>query len=306
MMAAKAPADHAPNRVGIGGIGHMGSALLRRLAGAGWSVSVHDRDIRHAADAEAVGCGWQPDLAALVSEADVVLTVLPDAAATESAMTDRVLAAARPGTVWVDLTSGDPDTTRRSRSRADRYDIALVAAPMGGSPDDAEHGTLRLFVAGPTNAVERVRAVLTTIAGDGGVRTVSEDPADAQTVKLLVNALWCASALATSEALLVAQHAGIASEHMQELLRGTAAASTFSDKHLPRFLAGDDLDTFGIDGLVTELRTVRAIAGETHTPVLDASLHQYDAALARFGPTLGELLGVRLLEIQNHRTLRTA
>jgi 3-hydroxyisobutyrate dehydrogenase len=175
---------------------------------------------------------------------------------------------------------------------------------MGGSPDDAEVGILRLFVAGPTAASERIRAVLTTIAGDDGIRTVSEDPADAQTVKLLVNALWCAAALATSEALLVAQHAGIAPEQMQELLTGTAGASAFSDKHLPRFLGGDDLDTFGIDGLVAELRTVRAIAGETHTPVLDASLHQHEAALARFGPALGELLGVRLLEHQNRRTLR--
>jgi 3-hydroxyisobutyrate dehydrogenase-like beta-hydroxyacid dehydrogenase len=282
----------------------MGGAIVARLAGEGLAVAAYDRDHSRSAAVGAAGGTWHHELPDVVASVDVLLTVLPDGRAVEEAMTDDVLAAARPGSTWVDMTSGDPDTTRLLAERAIAHGARLLSAPISGSPDDALRGALQLFVAGPEDALAAARPVLDPLSTLGAVRVVSEDPSDAQTIKLLVNALWFQTALATSEALLVAQRAGIDPMRAQELLTGTPGSSAFSDRYLPRFLAGDDLETFGIDGIVTELRSVRAVAGTLHTPALDVSLRQHEAALAHFGPAPGELLGVRLLEVQNERTIR--
>lgn len=283
----------------------MGGAIMRRLTGGGWTVAAHDRDGGRESSARAAGSRWFEHPEDLVRWADVLLTVLPDGTVVHDAVTDAVLQHAQLGLLWIDLTSGAPDLTRTSVARASGHGVAFVSAPIGGSPEDAQRGDLRLFVSGPSAARARARPLLEVLASGEGVREVGDDPADGQTVKLLVNALWFTSALATSEALLIAQQAGISPEHLGAILPGTAGASAFSDRHLARFLAGDDLTTFGIDGIVLELQSVRRAGGGLHTPVLDASLVQHEAALDRFGPALGELLAVRLLELQNERSLRS-
>ncbi|MGN8050391.1 NAD(P)-dependent oxidoreductase [Curtobacterium sp. 22159] len=304
MSTEPAPDGMVRPRIGIVGVGRMGSAVLRRLLGTGWTVAAHDLDPGRDSEVTRAGGRWCGDLVELVRWADVVLTVLPDGDVVRDALTGEVLAAAGPGTVWVDLTSGAPDTTRALAERAAAQGVLLLSAPIGGSPDDALHGRLQFFAGGPPEALVAARPVLETLARPGGIRVVGEDAPATQTVKLLVNALWFASAVATGEALLVAQAAGIEPGRMQELLSGTAGASAFSDDHFGRYLGGDDLETFGIDGVVTELRNLRAAAGDLRTPVLDTSLRQHEDALAHFGPALGELLGVRLLEEQNERSLR--
>ncbi|WP_186377327.1 NAD-binding protein [Curtobacterium pusillum] len=146
--------------------------------------------------------------------------------------------------------------------------------------------------------------MLDDLADDGGVRIIGDDPAHAQVVKLLVNALWFAHATVTAEALQTAQRAGIKPAALQRLLVGTAGASAFSDRYLPRFLAGDDFATFGLDGVVTELRDVARMAAGLELPLLERSLSLHEAALAAFGPVPGELLAVRLLEERNGIPLR--
>ena len=303
-MSSTPTDDDVPPRIGVIGAGRMGSAILQRLTAGPWQVGVHDRDDARATAARARGQQWFPDAGDLVAWADIVVTVLPDGSVLREVMTDATCAACGPGAVWVDFTSGDPVTTREATELGAAHGLPLVAAPMGGGPVEAADGALLFFVAGPDDAVDRVRPVLEHLAAPGRVRSVGQEPADAQTVKLLVNALWFTQALATSEALLVAARAGIGPERMRDLLPGTAGASAFSDRFLSRFLDGDDFSSFGVDGVVTELRGVRRAAGSLLTPVLDASLTQHEAALARFGTAGGEIAAVQLLEEQNGIALR--
>lgn len=182
-----------------------------------------------------------------------------------------------------------------------------VSAPMGGSVAEAKAGELILYASGADEAVQRASPILEMLARADGVRRAGRRAEDGQIVKLLANALWFANAVAASEAMLVGQGLGLVVEDLHGLLRQSAGGSRFLDDYLSRLLAGDYMVSFGIDRVVEELDTVQSMGRAAHvtTPILDSSARLHRAALDRFGPVLGELLAVKLLESDAGRQLRS-
>ncbi len=209
--------------------------------------------------------------------------------------------------MWLDLTSGDPAATRELAAQAAQRGVDTVSAPMGGSVAEAKAGELILYASGADEAVQRASPILEMLARADGVRRAGRRAEDGQIVKLLANALWFANAVAASEAMLVGQGLGLVVEDLHGLLRQSAGGSRFLDDYLSRLLAGDYMVSFGIDRVVEELDTVQSMGRAAHvtTPILDSSARLHRAALDRFGPVLGELLAVKLLESDAGRQLRS-
>ncbi|MFZ4893194.1 NAD-binding protein [Plantibacter sp. Mn2098] len=212
----------------------------------------------------------------------------------------------RPGSLWLDLTSNDPRVATEIASVAAAAGIASVGAPMGGGPGDARAGTLRFYTGGAEAAIDRVAPVLALLAREGGIVRTGDRIADGYTTKLLVNHLWFGQAVAVTESMLLAQSLGIAPASFRDALVGSAGESAFTTGSLDRLLAGDYLESFGIDRVVEELDAVIALAEETGTPfelsTLVGRIHR--DALERFGAVDGELLAAKLLEEQAGSTLR--
>jgi 3-hydroxyisobutyrate dehydrogenase len=180
--------------------------------------------------------------------------------------------------------------------------IQCLDAPMGGGPAAAAEGSLELFVGGPPETVERCLELLGAL---GHSRHVG-GPGAGYTVKLLANLLWFGQALATGEALLLAQRAGLNLEAVRDALGRSAAAGQFLRRDVDALLDGDYLTTFGLDRCVEELEAIVALAGELDVPFEVSALVRdlHARALERFGPVEGELLGVALLEEQAGTALR--
>jgi 3-hydroxyisobutyrate dehydrogenase len=123
-----------------------------------------------------------------------------------------------------------------------------------------------------------------------------------------VNLLWFGQAVATAEALLLGQRAGIDPAVLRHALAGSAAASTLIRSDIGLVFRGDYLASFGLDRICEELEAVTALAGQYQVPweLSDVVLRTYRRALARFGPADGELLAVALLEDEAGDKLRTA
>jgi 3-hydroxyisobutyrate dehydrogenase-like beta-hydroxyacid dehydrogenase len=280
----------------------MGAPIAQRLSSR-FAVTVFDIDPQRAAVVPA--CRRSSSATDAGRSADVLMTVLPGPEELRRCMND-LLPTLRPGTLWLDLTSGDPAMTRELAGNASRHTIDLVSAPMGGTVTEATTGNLMFFVSGPADAVARATPILHALSHESGIRQAGPRAEDGQIVKLLANGLWFAHAVAASEAMLIGQALGVPVRVLHRLLRDSAGGSRFIDEHLPRLLTGDYLDTFGIDRVVEELDTIAAMrttAGVT-TPLLDASAHLHRAALDRYGPALGELLAVKLLEEHAGQQLR--
>ncbi|MFE2069704.1 NAD-binding protein [Streptomyces sp. NPDC059467] len=120
----------------------------------------------------------------------------------------------------------------RLRERAGVHGVDVLEAPMGGSPDDAEHGRLRLFVGGSAEVLERCRPLLEAVATSDRISHMG-GPGTGCTTKLLINLLWFGQAAATAEALLLGRRAGIDLAALRDTPADSAAGSDFIRRDLP-------------------------------------------------------------------------
>ena len=271
------------------GLGRMGAPIARTLA-LRWDVAAFDPVVAPEGSAEQLAAG-----------VDVLVTVLPGAAEVAAVMPS-VLAALRPGSLWLDLTSGDPRVTRSLARAAKTQEIDVVGAPMAGGPAAAEANLLRFYVGGAPGAVARALPLLHTL---GSHELLGDDPGNGHTAKLLANLLWFGQVIAVTEALLLGRSLGLDPAVLRRTLAASAGGSVFIDEYLDRLLAGDYAETFGLDRVVEELDTLASLARQEGVPFelseLVARLHR--EALARFGAVDGELLAAKLLEERDGRPL---
>jgi 3-hydroxyisobutyrate dehydrogenase len=291
------------DRIGILGVGRMGLPIARTLLAAGYAVTVFDTD---AARSAATGAAVAGSATGLAEASDILITVLPGVAEIEEAMigTHPLVDALPAGTLWLDLTSNDPRVARSIADRVGSAGIQVVGAPMAGGVAAAESGTLRFYVGGSRGAVERARPILETI---GSLEQVGDEIEAGYLAKLLANLLWFGQVVAVTEALLLGQALGLSPTVLRNHLAASAGGSVFIDEYLDRLLAGDYLETFGIDRCVEELEALVSLARGADVPfelsATVARLHR--DALERFGAIDGELLAAKLLEERARSTLRS-
>lgn len=291
------------------GLGRMGTPMCATLVRAGYKVTATDKRAEREPAAIACGASWQDTPAQAASSAGVLISMLPGAREVRTAMLgpDGALKSLAAGAAWIDMTSNSPAAVRPVREQAMKQGVDVLEAPAGGGIAAAREGTLQLFVGGEASVVERYRAVL-EVLGDPRRITHVGGHGTGYTVKLLVNLLWFGQAVATAEALLLGQQAGIDPAVLQHVLAGSPAASRFICSDIGLVFRGDYLDSFGLDRICEELEAVTALAGEYQVPweLSDVVRQTYRRALDRFGPADGELLAVSLLEGEAGDKLRIA
>ncbi|HUQ56329.1 NAD(P)-dependent oxidoreductase [Lentzea sp.] len=292
-------------RITVAGAGRMGLPISRNLAAAGFDVVV--TDIRHeVADAvTAAGARWEPTAGAAAARADVLITVLPGIPEVRALMSGpaSLLEALPGGATWLDLTSSSPLVMRAIQEDARSRGVAVLEAPMGGGPDAAATGTLQLFAGGDAATFRRLLPLLEVIADR--VRLVGGSGLG-YTAKLMVNLLWFGQAVATAEAVLLGQAAGLDAEASRVLLADSAAGSEFLRHDLKRVFGGDYLPLFGLDRCVEELEAVTELFRDRGVPseLSEVVTRVHGQALERFGPVDGELMAVALLEERAGSLLR--
>jgi len=293
-------------RIGVVGIGAMGAPVAAALAGA-HEVLAYDIDRARADAAGASGIPMTRSLAEVVHDPEVLITVLPGPGETAEMM-DAVAGRLSADTIWLDLSTGDPRVTRRLVDVMHDAGVGCVVATMAGGPAAAHARDLHFTVAGAPECVERIMPLLELLAAPGGVDVIGADPAEAQTVKLLSNLLWFGQVVAVTETMLLGRATGIDPARLHELLAARSGSSLLLDRDYGAVLRGDYMGAFGIDRVVEQLTTVRAMAADLAVPFELSSLvaRVHEDTLAAYGPVAGELLAAKLLEERSGRPLATA
>jgi 3-hydroxyisobutyrate dehydrogenase-like beta-hydroxyacid dehydrogenase len=283
------------------------------LVAAGHLVEVVDvRDMRM--DVEAIGASWGGSSLPRMPADRVLLTVLPGSPELRELMlgprdgsAPAGVARLAEGCSWVDLTSAAPDLAADLAAAAEQHGVRYVEAAVGGGPRDARHGGLTLYVGGEDSDLQRLRPVLEAFADPSCIHHMGGHGTGYLT-KLLVNQLWFGQAVAVSEVMLLAAHAGLATERLAGVLHASPAASEFVHTHLPSLLFGDHLPAFGLARVVEELDSLARMADLAGTPwsVSSRVTEVHRQALAHFGDIDGELLGAAWLEHLAGDTLAAA
>ena len=226
-------------KVGFIGLGTMGAPMARNVQNKGHTLTVFDvnRASVDAMVASGAAAASSPKDVAAASE--IVITMLPDAPDVERAALghDGIVHGIKPGTIYVDMSTIDPGTTRRVAAAIQAKGASMIDSPVGKTADAAVAGTSTLMIGGDAAVIARARPVLECMATDlfhcGALGT-------GQTMKLLNNLLAAAIGEASVEALVAGTKAGLTLDLMMSVLRTTMAWNQHLAVSMPkRSLAGD-------------------------------------------------------------------
>jgi 3-hydroxyisobutyrate dehydrogenase-like beta-hydroxyacid dehydrogenase len=250
-------------RVAVIGIGRMGGAMVATLRRAGFPVRVWNRSADAAAEvAERTGAEASAMLTDAIADANVVISSLADdAAVLETYSGPAGLASGlHEGQIVLEMSTISPRTVRRVGSLVAERAATLLDAPVSGSVPTVEKGELTIMVGGPESALDRARPVLDALAAK--VFHVGELGAGA-TVKLAVNALVHTIDVGLSEALVLAEKAGVDRTAAYDVFASGAAAAPFVLYKREAFEHPDAAPlTFSLDLMAKDLDLILDLAGE--------------------------------------------
>ena len=209
--------------VGLIGLGHMGTAFAERLLDAGYPLVVSNRTPEKAEALAARGASVAASPAGLAEQAEVILTSLADDDAFES-VTAEALAAARPGSVLVDLSTVSPAASARVAERAEAASVGYVRAPVSGNPSVVRAGNLSFIVSGADDDIDRAEPILLAIGPT--VHRVGEGE-QARIVKLAINLMIAGLAQLMSEALVLGEAADVPRAALLEVMGSSAVGAPF-------------------------------------------------------------------------------
>jgi 3-hydroxyisobutyrate dehydrogenase-like beta-hydroxyacid dehydrogenase len=210
--------------LGFVGLGAMGGRMAKRLLDAGYAVAGYNRTPARARWLIDAGMRAAASPRAAAQAADVVFSMVTDTAALEAVTrgADGVLDGLRPGAVFVEMSTVDPGTTRALGAEVAARGAAMLDAPVSGSVATLEAGQLSFMVGGDATVLDRVRPYLTAI---GPTITHVGPLGLAVTMKIAANLGLAVQMLAFSEAVCLAEKAGIARERAVEALLRSVIAS---------------------------------------------------------------------------------
>ena len=261
------------DRIGVIGLGRMGSAIAARFAALGLPVIGWTRSGRSVPDVPAA-----PDLDHLIARADtLVLSLFDDAAV--AGMLAALLARDLGGRLIVETSTIAPATLTGFADRVARAGAALVDAPISGGPEMVVAGSCGVFIGGDLAAAARAEAVLAHLSA----RIFHVGPLGAGLVmKSINNAMMQSYFAALAEQMAVAARAGVPLETALTILSGGPAGAPVLKDRLPRMLGHDRSVGFPIQGAAKDNAVFRRVAAEfgVPTPTLEAARAMIAAAMA--------------------------
>ncbi len=261
-----------PMTVAVIGAGRMGGAMAGTLRRAGVPVRVWNRTAAAAGEvADRTGAVASETIADAIDGADVVISSLADDAAVIETYggTAGVAAGSHEGQVVLEMSTIAPHTVREIAPPIEARGAMLLDAPVSGSVSTVEEGELTIMVGGDPSTLDLARPVLDVLATK--VFHVGALGAGA-TMKLAVNSLIHAIDVGLSEALVLAERAGVDRLAAYEIFASGAAAAPFVLYKRGAFERPDETaPAFLMDLMAKDLDLILALAEEVGAPMDQAA-----------------------------------
>jgi 3-hydroxyisobutyrate dehydrogenase-like beta-hydroxyacid dehydrogenase len=221
--------------LGYIGLGVMGSRMVDRLMAKGHTVIGHNRTKSKAQWLLDKGMKWGDTPRAVATAADVVFVMVTDSPALEAVANgpDGFVEGLGPGKIVVDMSTVSPAASRALAERVRAKGGDMVDSPVSGSVSTLEQGKLTMMVGGRAETFAKVHPLLLDI---GPKATHVGDNGLAVSMKIAVNLNLTTQMLAFSEAVILAEKAGIPREKAVEVLVNSVVASPMVQYRGPMIL----------------------------------------------------------------------
>jgi 3-hydroxyisobutyrate dehydrogenase len=245
-------------RIGIAGLGLMGSGIARRLINKGHKISVYNRtkskvnqfsnEANIASSPKELGQGC-----------DLVITVVTNFDALKNVLfgTEGIIESGNNNLVVADVSTISPAQSEHCAQRLRSAGIEMLGVPVMGGPAAAETGGLVPIVAGSTQAFEKVRKVIKEL---GKTFYVGERDGSANNVKLALNLNIALIACALSEGITLVKKSGIDPSIFLEVLNSTYFKTGLSENKAPKMIKKEFSPSFHLKNMLKDLELATATA----------------------------------------------
>src|SRR3954466_3459341 len=279
-------ADAALPRLGVIGLGAMGARIATRLVWEKFNPHVYDVvDVSVRMFTNDVGGTMTGSPKMMAQSCDVIITVLPSADALQDVLYgwEGLARGFARGGVVVDMGRSDPLATVEFGKRLAEGEIHLIDAPALGTPAEARSGNLTLVIGGDETAIARCLPIFDVLAS----RTFCVGPVGSgQVVAAIGDFLRSVQFLATSEALLIAEHFGVSSASVIDVGQALSGVGPGMARLLQEQVLTRRFSTGLALGHVLQGTSVTASLAQytgIHAPLIAASRDAWAAAEAAIG-----------------------
>ena len=257
-------------KVGFIGVGNMGGPMCRNIIrNTNHEVVVFDLSPDAVKACTDLGASSATSVADVASRCDVVITSLPIPRIVEEVTLGAggIAENAKPGTVFIDLSTNSPATAKRVNEGMKAKGIPMLEAPVSGGTSRATDGTIVIMVGGDEKIFEQNLPLLKSFSGE--VIHIGEI-GYGSTAKLINNMLAFCNSAAAAEALMIGKRSGIDLKKLDAVIRNASGMSSGYANLSTKVLAGDYKASFALNLAHKDLRLALEMADELGVPGLIA------------------------------------
>ena len=244
----------------------MGGPMCRNIIRhSNHDVLVFDLDPAALKRCTDLGATAALSVADVASRADVVITSLPMPKNVEEVALGAggIAESAKPGTVYIDLSTNSPAVARRVHAALAAKSIAMLEAPVSGGTPRAEDGSIVIMVGGDEAVCDAHRPLFSGFSGE--VVHVG-DVGNGSIAKLINNMLAFCNMAAAAEALVMGARSGIDLKKLDQVISNASGFSSGYRSMSNKAFAGEFEPTFALDLAHKDLRLALELADELGVP----------------------------------------
>jgi 3-hydroxyisobutyrate dehydrogenase len=267
---------HEKVRVGLLGVGLMGSAMAHRLLDQGIAVIAWDRNAEHVRDLESRGGEPAETPGDVIHGAGIVITMLPTAEVILD-LVEPLLNDWPEDTIWLQMSSVGAAEADQLTQAAKAHAVTLVDAPVSGSTHPAEEGQLTILASGP----DSVRAAVEPTFDALGSRVLWVGAAGmGSRLKLAANHWMITMVAALAESMNLCQVMGLDQQQFIALLDGGPLGSAYALQKLDEMRRRQYPAGFPVRLALKDLQLVSEVqqGSRATMPLLDVALERFTTA----------------------------
>jgi L-threonate 2-dehydrogenase len=265
--------------VGIIGLGIMGGAIARNLVERGWRVIGFDTDAARRAELELAKVAIAGDVAQIARDAPIIMTSLPSPAAAEQVARE-IAGSGQSPRIVVELSTLSIADKLRFEAILKNADHIALDCPLSGTGAQAKNRDLIVYASGDSHAIAQCASLFSDFAKQ------SADLGrygNGSRMKFVANHLVAIHNVATAEAMVLAERAGLDPRMVVDLVGPGAGGSRMFQMRAPMMVEGVyEPATMKVSTWKKDMSIIAEFADDVgcSTPLFTLTQPVYDRALA--------------------------
>ena len=253
-------------KIGFIGLGNVGGKLAGSLLRNGYDLTVRDLNNEIARPFLDGGAKWCDSPKQMVETVDLVITCLPNPAASTTVMEaeDGILSGLSSGKIWAEMSTTDDEEVKRLGTMVQKLGGEALDCPVSGGCHRAVTGNISIFVGGKRSSFEKILPVMKVL----GRRILhTGELGSASVLKVLTNYLATANLVTLCEALTTAKKSGMDLGTTFEAIRISSGNSFVHETESQVILNGSRDINFTMDLVLKDISLFQSIADRAGVPL---------------------------------------